>query len=107
VNKSTRRGFLESTLKIGAVSLALPALASADAPQPPQQVEPFELDELSISDLQDGMKSGKFTSRSLVEKYLGRIQQIDTQGPALNAVIALNPEARSIADTGDAESSAK
>jgi len=106
VNESTRRGFLQSTLKIGAASLALPALASA-APEPPQQVEPFELDELTISDLQDGMKSGKFTSRSLVEKYLGRIQQIDTQGPALNAVIELNPEARSIADTLDAERASK
>ena len=106
MNESTRRGFLQSTLKIGAASLALPALASA-APEPPQQVEPFELDELTISDLQDGMKSGKFTSRSLVEKYLGRIQQIDTQGPALNAVIELNPEARSIADTLDAERASK
>ena len=106
MNESTRRGFLQSTLKIGAASLALPALASA-APEPPPQLEPFELDELTISDLQDGMKSGKFTSRSLVEKYLGRIQQIDTQGPALNAVIELNPEARSIADTLDAERASK
>jgi len=106
VNESTRRGFLQSTLKIGAASLALPALASA-APEPPPQLEPFELDELTISDLQNGMKSGKFTSRSLVEKYLGRIQQIDTQGPALNAVIELNPEARSIADTLDAERASK
>ncbi|HTR47988.1 MAG TPA: amidase, partial [Verrucomicrobiae bacterium] len=106
MNESTRRGFLQSTLKIGAASLALPALASA-APEPPPQLEPFELDELTISDLQNGMKSGKFTSRSLVEKYLGRIQQIDTQGPALNAVIELNPEARSIADTLDAERASK
>ena len=64
----------------------------------------FELDEVTISDLQDGMKSGKkFTSRSITEKYLARIDQIDKQGPALTAIIELNPDALSIADAMDAE----
>ena len=39
------------------------------------------------------MKSGKFTARSITEKYLARIDEIDKQGPAINAVIELNPDA--------------
>ena len=70
-------------------------------------VKPFELDELTISDIQDGMKSGKFTARSLVEKYQARIAEIDKQGPAINSVIQLNPDALAIADALDQERKAK
>ena len=57
----------------------------------------FELDELTIADLQAGMSSGKYTARSLTEKYLDRINDIDKRGPAVNSVIELNPDAESIA----------
>jgi amidase len=67
----------------------------------------FELDETTISELQDAMKSGKLTSRSITEKYLARIDQIDKQGPAINAIIELNPDALSIADALDKERTAK
>ncbi|HEY4902886.1 MAG TPA: amidase [Candidatus Sulfotelmatobacter sp.] len=70
-------------------------------------VKPFELDEITISDLQDGMKSGKFTARSLVEKYQARIAEIDKQGPAINSIIQLNPDALAIADALDQERKAK
>jgi len=104
----TRRSFLSSGLKIGAASLALPALAGAEsAAAQPQAVKPFELDEATIAELRDGMNSGKFTARSLVEKYLERIQDLDSQGPALNSVIELNPDALSIADALDAERKSK
>jgi len=65
--------------------------------------EEFELSELSIADLQDGMQSGKYTSRSLAEKYLARIEAIDRQGPALKSVIEVNPEALQQADALDKE----
>jgi amidase len=106
--QSTRRHFLSSGLKIGAASLALPALAgTGSAAAQPQAVKPFELDEVTIAELRDAMNSGKFTARSLVEKYLERIQDIDSQGPALNSVIELNPNALSIADSLDAERKSK
>jgi amidase len=70
-------------------------------------VKPFELDEITIPDLQAGMKSGRFTARSLVEKYSARIEEIDKQGPSVNSVIELNPDALSIADTLDQERKAK
>ena len=67
----------------------------------------FELSELSIEDLQRGMESGKFTSRSLVEKYLARIEAVDAAGPQLKSVIEVNPDALALADASDNERRAK
>jgi len=69
----------------------------------PGEVKPFELDEITIADLQAGMASGKFSARSITEKYLARIEEIDKQGPALKSVIEVNPEALAIADALDKE----
>lgn len=63
----------------------------------------FELDELTINDLQVGMSSGKYSARSLTEKYLDRIKDIDTRGPKINSVIEVNPDAESIAAEMDRE----
>jgi amidase len=70
-------------------------------------VKPFELEEITLSELQDGMKSGRFTARSLVEKYSARIDEIDKHGPAVNAVIEINPDALAIADALDQERKSK
>jgi amidase len=110
---ANRRSFLKTTL-IGGAAVSLtpvyPALAAAREIAPPTAVpdiKPFELDEVTISTLQDGMKSGKFTARSVVEKYSARIDEIDKRGPAINAIIELNPDALSIADALDQERKAK
>jgi amidase len=70
-------------------------------------VAPFELDEITIGDLQDGMKSGKYTSRSITELYLARIEAIDRNGPAIKSVIETNPDALAIAEALDNERKAK
>jgi amidase len=62
-----------------------------------------ELDELTTSDLQAGMKSGKYTARSITRMYLDHIDEIDKHGPAINSVIELNPDAPTIADALDNE----
>ena len=67
------------------------------------EIRPFELDELTITDLQEGMNTGRFTARSLVESYLDRINEIDRGGPGLNSVIELNPDAPAIAEAMDLE----
>jgi Asp-tRNA(Asn)/Glu-tRNA(Gln) amidotransferase A subunit family amidase len=59
--------------------------------------------EKSILELQDAMAGGALTSRQLVDIYLARIAAYDKQGPALNAITTVNPEARRIADALDAE----
>jgi amidase len=71
------------------------------------EIKSFELDEITISQLQEGMKSGKFTARSLVEKYTARINEIDKHGPAVNSILELNPDALAIADALDQERKAK
>jgi amidase len=74
---------------------------------PPASTPEFELNELSVAQLQDGMTTGRYTSHRLVELYLQRIAQIDAAGPGLRAVIETNPDALAIADALDAERKAK
>jgi len=102
-----RRRFLRNTIGGSAAVAALPAFAAAReivASAPPQNTpSPFELDEVTFADLQDGMVSGKYSSHSITEKYLARIDEIDKQGPALASVIEVNPDAMAIADGMDKE----
>ena len=61
------------------------------------------LEEITVLDLQARLESGEWTSQSVTAGYLERIEAIDRRGPALNAVIEVNPEALSIAESLDAE----
>jgi amidase len=102
-----RRRFLQTSALAGVSAAVLPAMAAARAeaacPAAIPEIKPFELDEITVSDLQAGMASGKFSARSITEKYLARIEEIDKQGPALNSVIEINPDALAIADALDKE----
>jgi len=102
-----RRRFLQTSALAGVSAAVLPAFAGARevvaSPASEPEIRPFELDELTIADLQAGMASGKFSARSITEKYLARIEEIDKHGPALNSVIEVNPEALAIADALDKE----
>jgi len=68
---------------------------------------PLPLEEATVAGLQEAMASGRTSARRLVEEYLGRIEAIDRGGPALHAVIEINPEALEIADRLDAERRSK
>jgi amidase len=65
------------------------------------------MDELTILEMQAQMKSGESTAVRLAEAYLERIAQIDRNGPTLNAVIELNPDALAIAAALDEERQSK
>ncbi|HOW30971.1 MAG TPA: amidase [Bacteroidales bacterium] len=65
--------------------------------------EKFELEEMTIADLQQKLESGEYTSEKLTRLYLDRIAEIDHDGPKLNAVIELNPDALATAGEMDAE----
>ncbi len=65
--------------------------------------ETFELNEITVDGLQQLMQAGKHTSQSITQLYLDRINQIDKQGPKLNSVIEINPDALTIAAAMDAE----
>src|SRR6266849_7559255 len=102
-----RRRFLQTSLLGGVSAAVLPALAGAGELVAPAaaapEIRPFELDEATVADLQAGMGSGKFTARSLAEKYLARIEEIDRRGPGVNSVIEVNPDVLAIADSLDKE----
>ena len=109
---SSRRKFLQKALVTSAAAVTYPALGAGRATTPAAkaaaaEIKPFELEEITIPELQEGMKSGRFSARSLVEKYTARIEEIDKRGPAVNAIIELNPDALSVADALDQERKAK
>ena len=102
-----RRDFLKTSLTGGIFAATLPGLAAAketDPSSPPSpDIRPFELDEITITDLQAGMSAGKYTALSLAEKYIARIKSVDRKGPELRTVIELNPDALAIAAALDKE----
>ena len=101
-----RRDFLQKSAAGCVLAIVTPASALPIEKREPEvsTVPPaFELDELTISDLQQTLQSGKYSSRSLVEKYTNRINDIDKKGPALSSVIELNPDAEKIATELDRE----
>ena len=65
------------------------------------QAPRFDVVEASISDIHDAMRAGTLTSIELVQLYLDRIEAYDKQGPALNAIITINPDALARADELD------
>src|ERR1043166_3475559 len=94
------RGSLVSSFALATVrTRAIERTSSTEIASPPA----FELDEMTIGELQSGMASGKYTSHSITRKYLDRIDDIDKHGPAINSIIELNPDALSIATALDRE----
>src|SRR5262245_28012756 len=60
-------------------------------------------DEPTIVDIQAAFRAKTLTCRALVQMYLDRIDAYDRKGPALNAIVAINPDALKIADALDAK----
>ena len=63
----------------------------------------FELEEMTIAQLQAALEKGEQTARKLVEAYLHRIDELDRRGPELRNVLEINPDAAATADALDAE----
>jgi amidase len=104
-----RRRFLQSAAALGVTAafrnrLDAKEVGSSYALQiGPQQPSEFELNEITIGELQRGMSEGRFTARSIVEKYRRRIDALNLAGPTLRAVLEINPDALAAADALDAE----
>ncbi len=107
----TRRNFLQATALGAAAAILNPPAAqpAARAAAPPRSpgLRPFALDEMTIASLQSTMQSGKLSAASITKHYLARIEAVDRRGPALRAVIELNPDALAIAQALDKERKAK
>jgi Asp-tRNA(Asn)/Glu-tRNA(Gln) amidotransferase A subunit family amidase len=85
-----------------AIVLLAALVSTADA-QAARPVLDTVVVEATITDLQRGMSEGRFTSLDLTRAYLARIAAYDQKGPALNAMIRLNPAAEREAAAMDAE----
>ena len=101
---SSRRQFLQSTVMGGVAAALSPALAQAAQSAAPE-VPSFELDEVTVRELQQGLNSGQLTARALAERYLARVEAIDKR--TINSLIEVNPDALAIAEQLDHERKAK
>jgi amidase len=108
-----RRRFIGATAASG-MGLAMGTAAceprreggGSAVPEAGQSVGPFELDEVTVSELQESMGAGRRSARSITELYLSRIEELDRRGPELRSIIEINPDALAIADELDGERAA-
>jgi amidase len=97
-----RRSFFKTSI-VGGSTLALAGLSACtkkSVQEPHSNLAAFELNETSITNLQEQMELGTLTSQSICEKYLTRIKKVD---PVLKSVIEINPDALNIASSLDDE----
>jgi len=86
-----------ATLGLGAWLASGTLILSASMPQQAT----FDVVEASIAEIHAAMRDGRLTCRQLVDAYLARIEAYDKQGPAINSLVIINPDARSEADEMD------
>ncbi len=94
-----RAGSLTAPSVVRDESFTAPSVeAAADVLQ-----QTFAFEEITLTELAEGLATGHWTSRQLVDAYLARIAAIDRAGPRINSILELNPDAQAIADQLDAE----
>jgi amidase len=95
-------GITLSTLSITACHVPPSERSQDDKPYDPK-ADHFELNEVTVDALQQMMAGKEYTSHSITQLYLSRINDIDKNGPKLNSVITLNPDALDMANALDDE----
>ncbi|MCF0052252.1 amidase [Dyadobacter sp. LJ53] len=100
-----RRNFVRLASAAGITTVAFPFFQcqTKSANQEKHEPSKFLLAEMTVVQMQEQMKQGKLSSRSITEHYLDQIAAFDKKGPEINAVIEVNPDALAIADAMDAE----
>jgi len=88
---------------LNTISVALALLACA----PASQADVIPLSQATVADLQAAFDAGTLTAEKLVRLSLARIEAYDDKGPALNALILVNPQALETARALDAERKSK
>src|SRR5713101_3567541 len=91
-----KRGNLRSIAVNGVLAGVVLAAAAGHA-----QTAPSQFNEFTIAQFQEAMAAGTLTSRALTDYYIDRIINLDQNGPGVNSVIELNPEARTMAQNAD------
>ncbi|HEY2849095.1 MAG TPA: amidase family protein [Gemmatimonadaceae bacterium] len=78
------------------LAATVPALLSAQG-----SARPFKIEETTITAVHAAFKAKTLTCHKLVAAYLARIAKYDKQGPAINALVTVNPDALAVADSLD------
>ena len=63
----------------------------------------FKIEEATIREIQDALQAGEITSKQLVQQYIDRIKKLDQNGPKINAIRQINPDAIALAEACDQE----
>lgn len=79
----------------------LTAVVALLAPLRAQTPPPFRVEEATIAEIHAAFRDGRLTCRGLVEQYQRRIAAYDKNGPAINALVTLNPRVLTEADALD------
>ncbi|WP_183577238.1 amidase [Mucilaginibacter sp. X5P1] len=95
-------GITLSALSLGACTIP-PSEQKQAGSSTDKNTDDFALKEATIDILQQKMHSKEYTSHAITQLYLTRINDIDKNGPKLNAVIELNPNALDMANELDKE----
>ncbi|MDY7395382.1 amidase [Aureibaculum sp. 2210JD6-5] len=69
----------------------------------PTRSTDFQFEEITIAELQEGYNNEEFTIAEVIQSYIKQIENIDKNGPQLNSIIQINPDALSIAEQLDKE----
>ena len=93
VNRNT---FLKMVIVGGIIFLMVNSLLGKNF----SEYKKFDIEEMTVMEMQEAMDSGKLTSKQIVEAYLKRIKELDDK---LNSVIEINPDAIAIAEQMDTE----
>ncbi len=86
---------------IFAFLLVFSFLPSCKLKEASNKVRSLSLDEITITEIEQGYQNGSYSVKQIVQFYLNRIEEIDRNGPKLNAIITVNPDALTIADSLD------
>ena len=92
-------------LLVAVLAGLLPVVTPAQSPSAPRRATTsgFDVTEATIAGAHAAMRAGTLTCRGLVNAYLDRIAAYDHRGPALNTLIAVNPNALTVADSLDGD----
>jgi amidase len=92
---------LTSALAISCNTTTSPA--KEEEKKPNNTEDNFTLNEITVAELQNKVQKGEYTYEQITDMYLQRIDELDKKGPAINAIIELNPDAKIFAKEMDRE----
>jgi len=96
-------GYIHKIQKHLFLTLLVSLFITLNCQQKKDSPKDFKFEEYTVDLLQQGYKNGEFTIQEVVQSYLDHIEAIDKNGPQLNSVIQVNPDALKIAALLDQE----